>query len=190
LLSKRPDASMLEEAMAREICSKVQKMRKEAGLQKADEVEVGFACSSDDSPLAKLLAGHADYIAGRIGKPLVPRAKLPSLAVPLLLKQTDAGVQSIDDKGAIGVTVEAIELSLCRGCAFFHQAKMAKLCPEPTVAAGVEGYVQGKDYAALKAALAASGGKLSIQMDGQKVALKQGEHFVLSSSEAHKAGAL
>ena len=190
LLSKRPDASMLEEAMAREICSKVQKMRKEAGLQKTDEVEVGFACGSEGSPLAKLLTGHADYIAGRIGKPLVPRAKLPSLAVPLLLKQTDAGVQSIDDKGAIVVTVEPIELSLCRGCAFFHQAKMAKLCPEPTVAAGVEGYVQGKDYAALKASLAASGGKLSIQMDGHKVALKQGEHFFLSSSEAHKAGAL
>ena len=33
----RSDAKMLQEATAREICAKVQKMRKEAGLKKEDK---------------------------------------------------------------------------------------------------------------------------------------------------------
>ncbi|KAL3922011.1 MAG: hypothetical protein SGPRY_004708, partial [Prymnesium sp.] len=38
VLNVKPSAAMLDEATAREVCAKIQKMRKEAGLRKEDKV--------------------------------------------------------------------------------------------------------------------------------------------------------
>ena len=189
LLDTKPDASMLDEAMAREVCAKVQKMRKEAGLRKGDEVEVGFACSADDSTLAKVLTSQAEYVTGRIGRPLLPLSQLPSLAVPLGIKTEDVRVQRLVD-GAIAVANETLTLSLCRGCAFFDEAKLAKLLPDATVRDGAKAYVHYKDFGALKAELAAAKGALAFTLDGVKVQLQLGQHLFLGSSDAAKAGAL
>jgi len=188
LLSKKPDASMLEEATAREVCAKVQKLRKDAGLQKTDEVEVGFECSSEH--LSRLLLAHSAYIAGRIGKPLLSVSKLPALAVPLLpVREAKVAVHSIGQSGVESAD-ESISLTLCRGCVFFDEAKLAALCPDPSVAEGVVGYVHGKDYSGLKAELVASSGAISMKMNHVQVSLQQGEHFFLSSVDALKGGAL
>jgi len=186
LLSKKPDASMLAEATAREVCAKVQKLRKDAGLQKSDEVECGFACSEH---LTKLILAHSEYIAGRIGKPLLPVGKLPSLAVPLLpVSKAKVAVHAIGESG-VESTDESIHLSLCRGCAFFNDAKLSALC-DPSTAEGVVSYVHGKDFSRLKSDLAASKGTLSLRMNGVALSLKQGEHIFLSSADAISGGAI
>uniref|UniRef100_A0A7S2FMG0 isoleucine--tRNA ligase n=1 Tax=Haptolina brevifila TaxID=156173 RepID=A0A7S2FMG0_9EUKA len=189
LLSKKPTADMLEEATAREVCAKVQKLRKDAGLQKSDEVEVGFECASEN--LSRLLLTSSKYVAGRIGKPLLPISKLPGLAVPLLPKrEAKVGVQTIGEGGAIEASEETISFSLCRACVFFNDTKLTALCSDPKVADGVVSYVHGKDYSRLKGELAASSGTLSIRMDGQQVTIKQGEHFYLNSVDAIQGGAV
>ena len=191
LLSKRPDAGMLEEAMAREVCAKVQKMRKEAGLQKSDEVEVGFAVDdAATSTLARVLVQQREYIAGRIGKPLLAAAQLPALAVPLAVKKEEVRVQTLDPSGGISALPETLALTLCRGCAFIDGAALAKLLPEPRLADGATAYVHGKDFGRLRAELAGGKGTLSFQLDGTAVTLRLGTHLFLSSTDALKAGAL
>ena len=50
---------MLDEATAREVCAKVQKMRKEAGLRKEDQIEVFFEGRGDGGLLNRILKEQA-----------------------------------------------------------------------------------------------------------------------------------
>eukprot|EP00966_Prymnesium_polylepis_P028258 653862-Prymnesium_polylepis.1 len=79
VLDIRPTAAMLDEATAREVCAKVQKMRKEAGLRKEDKVEVAYA-AAEGSQLARVLTGQAEYIAQRINLTPLAAAQLPTRA--------------------------------------------------------------------------------------------------------------
>ena len=199
LLDTKPDGAMLDEATAREVCAKVQKMRKEANLRKTDEVEVGFTveagaadggkCEQGEPMLARVLLDRREYISGRIGRPLLPSAALPRLAVPLMVKKEEVRVQRLVD-GAIKSVTEYLTLTLCRGCPFFDAAKLAKAVPDESVRDGVQTAVHSKDMSALKAQLATSGGKLELKLDGQSVALTLGQHFFLSGADAASAGAL
>ena len=209
LLDTKPDGAMLDEATAREVCAKVQKMRKEAGLQKKDEVEVGFTvetavdvsdvsdgkkggaggAAQGEAMLGRVLADRAEYVAGRLGRPLLPASALPALAVPLIVKTEEVRVQRIGSDGKIASRTELLTLTLVRGCPFVHAAKLAKLVPDESLAAGVVTFLHSKDFGALKGE-AASAGSVSLALDGKKVTLKVGEHLFLSGAEAAKAGAL
>ena len=208
LLDTKPDGAMLDEATAREVCAKVQKMRKEAGLQKSDEIEVGFTveaaavdvsdggkgaaggkgASAGDAMLARVLVDRADYVAGRLGRPLMPSSSLPPLAVPLIVKTEEVRVQRLGPDGKIASRTELLTLTLVRGCPFVDRKKLAKLVPDEALADGVITYLHSKDFATLKRE--ASGGAIALSLDGQKVSLKVGEHLFLSGADAAKAGAL
>ena len=189
LLSTRPDGGMLDEATAREVCAKVQKMRRDAGLVKSDEVDVFFAASgaTSSSMLANLLTEQRAYVEGRIGRPLLPASARPPNAVALLTTKTDVKVQRLVD-GQIASSTEALTLTLVRGGAFFHPKKMAQVCPDATVRDGAMAFVQYHDLAGLRARLAKEGGVLKFALDKVQLALKHGEHFFLGSAEAAKAG--
>jgi len=188
-LDIKPDVSMLEEATAREICAKVQKMRKEAGLRKEDKVEVSFRCPAEASVLASVLSSQASYISARINMHPLASDKLPSRAVPLVSECKEVRVQTLVD-GAIAISSEELELTLVRGCVFFHAAAMAKLLPDADARADVENLVHCKDHAALRAQFAAGSGKLPVSVNSTKVELVCGVHFFLSSADALAARAL
>jgi len=188
-LDIKPDDAMLEEATAREVCAKVQKMRKEAGLKKEDKVEVSYACPADKSVLARVLDSQAAYIADRINLQPLPTSKLPSRAVPLTATKTeDVRVQTLSE-GNIAMGSEPLELTLVRGCVFFSAAAMEKLVPDAAARDDVENLVHCKDHAALRAQFA-SGGKLTVTVSGVTAVLECGVHFFLSSADALKARAL
>ena len=75
-LNIRPTAAMLDEATAREMCAKIQKMRKEAGLRKEDKVEVAYSVEGG-AVLARVLTEQLDYVAQRINLTPLPAARLP-----------------------------------------------------------------------------------------------------------------
>ena len=193
LLSTKPDPSMLDEATAREVCAKVQKMRKEAGLEKSDEIDVFYSChvaaSAAESMLAKVLVEQRAYVEGRINRPMLPQASMPSLGVPVAREKKDVNVQRLVD-GQIAKSNEALTLTLCRACAYFDAKKLAKAIPDAGVREAAQTFVHYKDLTALRASLASNGGKLEFKVDGTQVALKYGEHFFLGSAEAAKAGVL
>ena len=195
LLDLRPSAAMLAEANAREVCAHVQKMRKDAGLRKEDVVEVGYECAAPaDGGAAALpatLAEQAEYIAGRIGRSLLPLAACPPRAVRLHTEVHDAfKVLAIGDGGAIAQRAEPLTLVLLRGCAFVDAAKLAALVPDAAARDDVVNYVHCRDLAAVRADVAASGGVLRVPLGGQTVELRHKVHLFLSSAEAKAAGAL
>ena len=188
LLNCRPDEGMLAEAMAREVCAKVQKMRKEAGLRKEDVVEVVYECPHEASLLGKVLQQQAQYINSRIGRTLLTGAQRPSRAVSLLREEKEVRVQVIVG-GKIELRTELLALELLRGCPFFHGARLAKLLPDEAMRENAQNYVHCLDMAQLRADLAADG-TLRFKLDEHVVQLKLGEHLFLSGSDAIAAGAL
>ena len=193
LLDLRPSAAMLAEANAREVCAHVQKMRKDAGLRKEDVVEVGYECAAPAdggaAAAAATLAEQAEYIAGRIGRSLLPLAACPPRAVRLHTEVHDASVLAIGDGGAIAQRAEPLTLVLLRGCAFVDAAKLAALVPDAAARDDVVNYVHCRDLAAVRADVAASGGVLRAPLGGQTVEPATRSTF-LSSAEAKAAGAL
>jgi hypothetical protein len=188
LLNTRPTQADLDEAMAREVCAKIQKMRKDAQLQKSDQVDVGFTCAAEGSVLARVLVEKASYIAGRIGRPIVPMSALPALAVPLSCESHQVKVQHVTAEGSVDSATEKTTISICRSCAFFDEAKLAASVPDATLRDGAQFFVHAKDVEVLKAQLGGSGNVLRFNLDGKDVSLKRGEHFFLGSVEAAKAG--
>lgn len=84
LLHTKPDSTMLDEASAREVCAKVQKMRKEAGLRKTDEVDVFYKCTGGaaESVLSKVLTAQHEYDHAQGGLILSIRLGLARLYFP------------------------------------------------------------------------------------------------------------
>jgi len=187
LLDTKPDAGMLDEATAREVCAKVQKMRKELSLRKSDEVDVFYASAADESMLTKVLSEQRAYVEGRIGRPLLPMASMPNLAVPIATEAKEVRVQRLVD-GQIVASTEMLTVTLCRACAYFAEAALARLLPDATVRDGARTLVQYKDLAALRSQMGANGGTLKVTLDRTPVALTYGTHFFLGSAEAAKAG--
>ena len=130
-----------------------------------------------------------DYVENRIGRPLLPAAALPKQAVPLLVSDVEIKVQRIEGGKLTNIT-ETVTLTLCRGCAFFHEKALAQAVPDASVRDGVQSYVHAKDLTAFKAQVAASAGKLSVKLDGHAITLEQGKHFFLSGAEALRQGGL
>jgi len=74
LLDTTPDASMLEEGVAREVVNRVQKFRKSAGLKVADEVTMHFTVDPEGHELSSVIAKHLDYIETSSKTPLRPKS--------------------------------------------------------------------------------------------------------------------
>jgi len=191
LLDTKPDGDMLDEATAREVCAKVQKMRKEAGLRKTDEVDIFFAVdgAGEGAMLPKVLASQREYVANRIGRPMLPMAARPELAVAIASEKKEVRVQCLVE-GAISATNENLTLTLCRACPHFDKKKLAKAITDPVVRQGAITLFHYKDVSSLRAQLSANAGVLQFTLDGVVVKLVHGEHFFLGSAEAAKAGVL
>ena len=73
LLDTTPDASMLEEGLAREIVNRVQKFRKSAGLKVSDEVTMHYAVSPAGHSLNTIITKYLNYIQTSSKTPLRPK---------------------------------------------------------------------------------------------------------------------
>jgi len=113
----------------------------------------------------------------------------PPLAVPLASEQKEVRVQRLVD-GAIAASTEPLTLVICRCCAFFAEAPLARALPDAAVREGAKTVVAYKDVGALRQQMGAAGGVLAFTLDRVAVELKHGEHFFLGAAEAAKAGIL
>ncbi|KAJ4866562.1 tRNA synthetase class I family protein [Raphanus sativus] len=84
LLDLRPDDSLYEAGVAREIVNRVQKLRKKSGLEPTDFVEVYIEpLEKDESALQQVVSSQEQYIKETIGSSLLPSTLMPSHAVIL-----------------------------------------------------------------------------------------------------------
>jgi hypothetical protein len=192
-----PDQAMADEGVARNLSSRVQRLRKEAGLQVADSIEAFFkvlapgeqpathtaggkggdeadapaeTASAEERAALEACARKMSGLVGKlIGKPFLPdECRLPAAVVLL-----DA-VRDVD-----GVPVRFV---LAREAAVLKHDALAKVAPgaDEQFGAHVQQLLAACDAAELKAR-AGRGEALGVRLDGQQLELRHGEHFTLNS---------
>ncbi|EOY07019.1 TRNA synthetase class I (I, L, M and V) family protein isoform 2 [Theobroma cacao] len=84
ILDLRPDESLFEAGVAREVVNRIQKLRKKAGLEPTDMVEVYFeSLDEDKSVIQQVLNSQESYIRDTIGSPLLASNMMPLHTVSL-----------------------------------------------------------------------------------------------------------
>ncbi|CAM6045606.1 unnamed protein product [Sphagnum compactum] len=80
------DAILKKAGFAREIVNRVQKLRKKAGLEPTDTVEVYYNVLGDVAVLQRVFTGQASYMAEAVGGPVLQEHHLPPPAVSVKLE--------------------------------------------------------------------------------------------------------
>ncbi|GMJ10561.1 hypothetical protein like AT4G10320 [Hibiscus trionum] len=97
-LDLRPDESLFEAGVAREVVNRIQKSRKKAGLEPTDMVEVYFeSLDEDKSAIQHVLNSQENYIRDAIGFPLLSSDSMPVHAV-VLCEEIFRGIYSMSFK--------------------------------------------------------------------------------------------
>ncbi|OQV24386.1 Isoleucine--tRNA ligase, cytoplasmic [Hypsibius exemplaris] len=69
LLNVSQNQALLDEGTAREVCNRVQRLRKKAGLVPTDDIKVFFEVTPADSELSVVVQKFIDYVGNAIKKP-------------------------------------------------------------------------------------------------------------------------
>lgn len=177
VLDLRPDDSLVDAGIAREIVNRVQKLRKKAGLEPTDLVEIFFESlksGQEICPLQRVAESQTSYIQEALGSPLLQMKLLPLDAIVIATKQFH------------GVADGVFQITIARSRVCVIEDLLKEICSGNTGhAENVKVYLQSRDLLALKAELATVGNKLKVRIDGQpEVEVMHGHHFFLSVGEA------
>ena len=184
VLELEVDAELIEAGLAREVVNRVQKLRKKAGLQTGDAVDVFWALDSgaaaaSSSPLWRVLdAGgpHAGYLRESLGAPPLPLADLPVGAVRIITEQLDA---------AGTASAGSVSLTLCRPAVAPAPALLGACGGDAELADWVLTYLLSRDPAALRREAAAAGAAgLPVRLAGKPpVRVLAGHDYFFSAAE-------
>ncbi|CAM6043693.1 unnamed protein product [Sphagnum compactum] len=174
VLDLRPDESLLEAGFAREIVNRVQKLRKKAGLEPTDTVEVYYdvldgVVGSDSSVLHQVFTGQASYMAEAVGGPVLQQQHLPAHAVVLAAELYK------------GVAGGSFKITLARPALSFAQDLLHEICSgNPAHAENLRVVLLSRDPTNLRSELS-SNKKVKVVIDGQgEYELEAGKHFHFS----------
>mmetsp|Transcript_2850 Transcript_2850/g.6907 ORF Transcript_2850/g.6907 Transcript_2850/m.6907 type:complete len:417 (-) Transcript_2850:255-1505(-) len=193
-----PDQEMLDEGTTRAVSNRVQKLRKESGLQVQDSIEVFYRVLVPAEATQRLLAAGQHKSAADAGDEAAEAStEEDAKALEAVIDKMSAMVAKLIGKpflparrrllGAV-VLVEAvrdvdgvvIELVLARETAVVDAEAIAAKCGAE-VAGLVQQFFDAYDPTELKRALGASGGKVVFRLDGKQLELECGKDFTLSS---------
>lgn len=186
VLDLRADSALLARRTARELVNRFQKLRKKAGLEPGDAVELFYtppassaAGESDGSAaaaaaaaaeLAEAIAAEGAYLREGLAGAVLPVAARPAGAV--VLEREATSVQLPSD------AIAEIEVSLALPAAAVAAAALEADYGAAAVPA-VEAFVASKELARLK--VDAEGGALTVRLDGADVKLEVGRHLFWSA---------
>lgn len=177
ILDLRPDETLVDVGTAREIVNRVQKLRKKAGLEPTDNVEVYFEplgdTSDSRSSLKRAVKIQAPYIQEALGSPLLPVEALPPDAVKLATEKYS------------GIAKGSFQIILTKPYLYFCNSLLIEACSgNASYAENVKVYLQSREPTNLKSELLTGRNKLNICLDGQpEVEVAHGEHIYLSVGE-------
>ncbi|CAL5221457.1 g3649 [Coccomyxa viridis] len=179
VLDMRPDDSLRDAGLAREVVNRVQKLRKKAGLQASDLVDifVGSASSADTGPGAKqsqveqLLDSQGEYIRDSLGREVRPLTARAQHAVVIAREHQSVGVDDFKTEFDIELAVPVMSVD---------EAELLQLTSgDKQKMEGLKAWLVSKDPKQLSESLKRTGGTLAVHMDSQRVSLQQGKHFHL-----------
>lgn len=172
ILDLRPDESLFEAGVAREIVNRIQKLRKKASLEPTDVVEVYFSPSDKDaSTLKQVLSSQERYIRDAIGSPLLLPEFMSSYAV------------IISEEAFTGVYNMSFTISLSRPALVFNDEALLRLSEGNTqFAQALQVYLRSRDPHNLKTEFQAGKGKIKVDCikDLPPVEVALGVHLFLS----------
>eukprot|EP00250_Pteridium_aquilinum_P020701 c24911_g4_i1 orf=421-4026(-) len=178
ILDLRPDDTLIDAGTAREIVNRVQKLRKKAGLEPTDNVEIFFEIlkpvdGQEGCTLQRVFEMQASYIQEALGSPMLEMEMLPPDAVVLATENFS------------GVADGAFKITIARSCVRVVEALLKEICGgNADHAENVKAYLQSRDLLALKAELATANNKLKVRIDGQtEIEITYGQQFFLSVGE-------
>eukprot|EP00249_Psilotum_nudum_P022420 c28510_g1_i1 orf=452-4015(-) len=177
VLDLRLDETLVDVGVAREIINRVQKLRKRAGLEPTDTVEVFLEVLANkkesDSPILKrVIKSQASYIRECLGSPLLPSVLLPPNAV------------MITSEKYFGVGDGGFNIILTKPTLFFYNENLLQACSGNTnYLENIQVYLASRDPSNLKSEML-GGSKLKVCLDGQPdFELIYGHHFHFSIGE-------
>ncbi|XP_058214010.1 isoleucine--tRNA ligase, cytoplasmic isoform X2 [Rhododendron vialii] len=152
ILDLRPDESLFEAGVAREVVNRIQKLRKKAALEPTDMVEVYFkSLDEDESTSQQILNSQEQYIRDVLGSYLLPSTMMPPHAV-ILAQESFHGISNL-----------AFSITLARPALLFNSNAVLALYGEDTkFANGLQTYLLSRDHHNLKSEFHLGNGKVTV----------------------------
>ncbi|XP_024399139.1 isoleucine--tRNA ligase, cytoplasmic isoform X2 [Physcomitrium patens] len=181
VLDLRPDGSLLEAGFAREVVNRVQKLRKKAGLEPTDTVEIFYdvhenVTGSDPSVLKRIFQSQASYMTETVGSPIVASQHLPHHAVIIASEEYH------------GVAGGSFKITLTRPALSFSMDLLSDLCSgDKACAENLTVVLRSRDPAKLRSEVS-SNKKLKVAIDGLgEYEVEEGKHFFFSVADHVRA---
>ncbi|KAH7572769.1 hypothetical protein JRO89_XS03G0009900 [Xanthoceras sorbifolium] len=172
ILDLRPDESLFEAGVAREVVNRIQKLRKKVALEPTDVVEVYFeSLDADKSVSQQVLNSQEHYIRDSIGSPLLPSTRMPPHAV------------IIGEESFHGISNLSFKISLARPALMFNSdAILALYSGNTKFMQGLQIYLLSRDYSNLKSDFQLGNGKITVSCIENQPAVNVvlGEHIFLT----------
>ncbi|XP_072969393.1 isoleucine--tRNA ligase, cytoplasmic [Typha angustifolia] len=180
ILDLRPDESLFEAGVAREVVNRVQKLRKKAGLEPTDLVEVYYkSLDSDKNVLESILHSQDQYIRAALGSPLLQQTLAPPDAVVFCQEEFH------------GVCGMAFLISIAKPTVVVSDAVIPLCSGNKKHAEALQTYLSSRDLSNLKLEFQVGNGKIKIDCfeDYPLVDLELGRHVFLSVGDHYLATA-
>lgn len=176
ILDLRPDESLFEAGVAREIVNRIQKLRKKAALEPTDMVEVYYHSLDEDRSISqKVLNSQELYFRDALGSPLLQSTMIPSHAV-VLCEETFSDVYKM-----------SFVITLARqGLVFNSDAILSLYEGNEKYARSLQTYLLSRDHNSLKAEFQSGCGKITVEcIENQPtIDVMLGEHLFLSVGDS------
>ncbi|KAI3497709.1 hypothetical protein L1887_33203 [Cichorium endivia] len=179
ILDLRPDDSLLKAGFAREVVSRIQKLRKSSALKPTDSVDVYFKSLDRDTSLsAQMLKSQHVYIKEAIGSPLLDHSLTPQHAV-IIAEETYRNVSNCD-----------FQLTLSRPALSFNDNAMLGLFTgNAKYAQTLKVYLLSRDHSLLKSEFRLGNRKIKVDCIETlpHVDVVLGEHVFLTVGDYYSA---
>ncbi|KAG0615444.1 hypothetical protein M758_5G041400 [Ceratodon purpureus] len=181
VLDLRPDESLLEAGFAREVVNRIQKLRKKAGLEPTDIVEIFYnvhenVAGSDGSVLQRIFESQASYMAEIVGSPILSKNHLPDHGVIIATEEYH------------GVAGGSFAITLARPALSFALEHLCDVCSgDKALAENLTVVLRSRDPAKLRSEVSPNK-KVKIAIDGQGAyEVEEGKHFYFSVADHLRA---
>ncbi|KAJ9189226.1 hypothetical protein P3X46_000544 [Hevea brasiliensis] len=172
IMDLRPDESLYEAGVAREVVNRIQKLRKKVALEPTDVVDVYFeSLDEDKSKLERVLNSQEQYIRDAIGSPLLSSTLMPPQGVVI-------GEESYHQIYELSFTIYLARAALV----FKSDAILALYAGNTKFARGLETYLSSRDHSNLRSEFQLRNGKITIDCIENQPAVNVvlGEHLFLT----------
>jgi len=77
VIDAKETQDLLDEGTAREVCNRVQKLRKKAGISETDPIEVFYSLKQPNGKLSRVILSQKTFITKKLGVPMHPVQDMP-----------------------------------------------------------------------------------------------------------------